>query len=212
MSYTVYRHTCPEGKVYIGITARNPKKRFSSGYGHNVYMREALAKYGWDGFKTEILRTGLTRQEAEAEEVRLIAEHRSTDRRFGYNMESGGSGPGRMGKEARRTLSERMKGDGNPTRKYGHPMQGKHHTAESRLRMSISAHTRTRRETTDEMRANMRAAQVTRPVRETGSGREYNGIHEAAEATGLTATKICAVCKGKRKSTGGLHFEYIEED
>ena len=144
--------------------------------------------------------------------MRLIAEHQSTDRRYGYNVESGGSGPGKMSKDARRALSERMKGDGNPTRKYGHPMQGKHHTAESKQRMAVSAHTRSRREITASMRANMRAGQVTRPVRETGSGRVYGGIHEAAEATGLTAIKICAVCKGRRKSTGGLHWEYVDEE
>jgi len=49
VSYTVYKHTCPEGKVYVGITSGSPKKRFARGYQHNAYMREALARYGWGG-------------------------------------------------------------------------------------------------------------------------------------------------------------------
>jgi len=153
----------------------------------------------------------MTRQEAEAEEFRLVALYQSADRRYGYNIDRGGAGPGRMSEETRRKIAAGMMGDNNPTRKYGHPMQGKHHTPESKARMSVSAHTRKRREITDTMRANMRAAQVTRPVRETSSGQVYGGIHEAAEATGLQATKICAVCKGRRKSTGGLHWEYVQE-
>lgn len=32
--YSVYKHTCPNNKVYIGITSRKPEKRWKNGYGY----------------------------------------------------------------------------------------------------------------------------------------------------------------------------------
>ena len=33
-NYTVYKHTSPIGKVYIGITKMNPIRRWSNGKGY----------------------------------------------------------------------------------------------------------------------------------------------------------------------------------
>lgn len=33
-SYTVYKHTSPSGKVYIGITCRKPEYRWNHGKGY----------------------------------------------------------------------------------------------------------------------------------------------------------------------------------
>ncbi len=40
----------------------------------------------------------------------------------------------------------------------------------------------------------------------------YPSIKEAAEKLGLNASNIIEVLKGKRKHTGGYHFEYLKED
>jgi group I intron endonuclease len=212
-SYTVYKHTGPTGKVYIGITRRKPAKRYDGGrgYAHCPHFSAAIAKYGWDAFQHDILAEGLTKAEAEAEEIRLIAEYKSTDRRYGYNTDSGGSVPGRMAPESREKIAAGMRGDNNPTRRYGHPFLGKHHTEESKRKMSTAAAARVGRVVTDATRAKLRQAQKKAPVRDISTGRVFAGIHEAAEATGLQATKICAVCKGKRKSTGGIRWEYVKE-
>lgn len=90
--YTVYRHTTPSGKVYIGITRQSPNDRWRRGWGYstNLVFFRAINKYGWDNIKHEILLDGLTKEEAKAAEVRLIAEHRSTEREYGYNITKGG--------------------------------------------------------------------------------------------------------------------------
>lgn len=213
-SYTVYKHTSPSGKVYIGITRKKPEKRWDNGrgYKHCPHMAAAVKKYGWENIRHEILATGLTKVEAEALEVQLIAAYKSNDRRYGYNTDAGGSAPGRMAPESREKLSAGMRGDNNPTRRYGHPFQGKRHTEESKRKMSAAASARTGRVVTDATKAKLRQAQKKTPVRDVSSGRVFAGIHEAAEATGLSATKICAVCKGKRKSTGGIRWEYVKEE
>lgn len=48
--YTVYKHTCPNGKVYIGITKRNVEKRWLNGKGYErqPHFYNAILKYGGD--------------------------------------------------------------------------------------------------------------------------------------------------------------------
>lgn len=213
-NYTVYKHTSPSGKVYIGITSKRPEQRWDNGkgYKHCPHMAAAVKKYGWENIRHEILATGLTKEEAESQEILLIAVYKSNDRRYGYNTDAGGSAPGRMAEESRRKIAASMTGDRNPTRRYGHPFKGKHHTAESRAKMSASAKVRTGRVCAPETRAKLREAQAKKAVRCIDTGAKFSGIHAAAEVTGLEATKICAVCQGKRKSTGGLRWEYVKEE
>ena len=46
MEYCVYMHTCPKGRVYIGITRNNPLKRWQNGTGYrtNEYLTRAIKK------------------------------------------------------------------------------------------------------------------------------------------------------------------------
>lgn len=91
-NYKVYRHTTPSKKVYIGITQQQPAKRWQNGYGYvsNIVFHRAIEKYGWDNIEHEIVFDGLTVDEAKSIEIELIAKHRSTDRKYGYNVTSGG--------------------------------------------------------------------------------------------------------------------------
>ena len=34
MNYTVYKHICPNNKVYIGITVKKPEVRWNKGLGY----------------------------------------------------------------------------------------------------------------------------------------------------------------------------------
>ena len=210
--YVVYKHTDPEGLVYIGITRKLPHKRFDygRGYKHNARFREAIERIGWDNFTHEILREELTREEAEALEAQYIAKHQSTDPAYGYNVKTGGAHGKGITEEARRHLSEIMRGDNNPSRRFGSPMKGKKHDEATRRKMSAAARTRPSEARSAETRAKLRAVQKKKAVRDVETGAVYAGIHEAAEATGLQPTKICAVCKGKRKTTGGKRWEYVE--
>lgn len=91
--YTVYKHTCPNGKVYIGITKQKPERRWGGngiGYKENEYFYRAIEKYGWDNIKHEIIAEGLTEDEADAMEIELISKYRATDRNCGYNRHFGG--------------------------------------------------------------------------------------------------------------------------
>ena len=90
--YKVYKHTSPQGKVYIGITCKSVADRWGGGTGYksNKHFFSAIQKYGWDNFKHEVLFENLTKKEACEKEIALIAEYDSTNPDRGYNQSSGG--------------------------------------------------------------------------------------------------------------------------
>lgn len=97
MSYYVYKHTAPNGKVYIGITQQRPTKRWGSGanYDYNTHFINAIKKYGWNNFTHEILFQDLSKEDALAKEKELIQLYDSSNRKKGYNISPGGAAPGK---------------------------------------------------------------------------------------------------------------------
>ena len=51
----------------------------------------------------------------------------------------------------------------------------------------------------------------SKPVRCVETGVVYFGIREAARAIGLGHQNISAACHGKTKTSGGFHWELVEE-
>ena len=92
--YTVYMHTCPNQKRYVGITRREPRRRWGADgrcyEEHNKHFYDAIQKYGWQNIRHEILVDGLKKEEAEWFEKYYIALYHTTDRRYGYNHAQGG--------------------------------------------------------------------------------------------------------------------------
>jgi len=92
-NYKVYIHTNKiNGKVYIGVTKQDVKKRWGKGqpYKRSIVFYNAIQKYGWDNFEHKVLFTNLTRQEASNKEKELISFYKSNDNNYGYNIEGGG--------------------------------------------------------------------------------------------------------------------------
>lgn len=92
--FCVYKHTCPNGKVYIGITSKKPEYRWSNGKGYkgNIHFTRAIEKYGWSNIKHNILHENLTEQDAKIIEMELIKLHNSDNTQKGYNKTLGGDG------------------------------------------------------------------------------------------------------------------------
>lgn len=97
-SWTVYKITNNvDGKGYIGITNRELAVRWrwrvhckKSSKCH--YMRNAIQKHGKDAFTVAALDIASSLEEAHAREIQLIAEYKSDQKDFGYNLTSGGEG------------------------------------------------------------------------------------------------------------------------
>ena len=90
MLYSVYCHTFPNGKKYIGIS-KDPKRRWSANglyYMKQTKIARAINKYGWQNVKHDILVDGLTEEQAKTLEVSLIAQMDTIKK--GYNVSVGG--------------------------------------------------------------------------------------------------------------------------
>ena len=89
MSYSVYCHTFPDGKKYIGITSQNPEKRWNKGQGYKKQkVYKAISKFGWENIKHEVLFSGLSKEEAEFKERCFIKEYNTIGQ--GWNVDTGG--------------------------------------------------------------------------------------------------------------------------
>lgn len=91
-NFLVYIHTTPNGKVYVGLTGREPEVRFGcNGYNYkNRVFYNAIKKYGWDNITHEYMKGCLTKEEACDLEIKLISFYNSNNPKFGYNVTSGG--------------------------------------------------------------------------------------------------------------------------
>lgn len=132
-NYFVYIHEFPNGKVYIGQTRKSPDTRwYSDGSGYKgQIVWDAIKKYGWDNILHDILACSLTMEEACDEEKYWIAYYDSTNREYGYNIQSGGMVAYERSDsdEIRQKMSERMTSENNP-------FYGKQHSSLSKLKIS----------------------------------------------------------------------------
>lgn len=134
--YTVYKHTSPSGKVYIGITCRNPKYRWNKGKGYKEKDQKvfynAIKKYGQENISHDILFEGVSEDLAKELEKAYIRYYKTL--RMSYNITDGGDGALGAGhthtgwkhtKETKEKMSQARKGLLAGSK---NPMYGKHET------------------------------------------------------------------------------------
>lgn len=187
----VYRLTFPNGKVYIGLTARELGMRLGE---HNKDSRRknpksvvgrAIKKYGWRDVIVEVLFCAFDVESLNWSETHLISEHKSQDMEVGYNRDKGGRGRSDF------VCSEATK------QKISLANRGKHQWCE-------------------DSRQRIAAARRRRPMiqlSETGEIiTEYATVKEAWFATDISISHICQVARGERKSAGGFIWRYKDDE
>ena len=121
-----------------------PEIRWKNGKGYkdNEYFTSAIEKYGWQNFKHEIIENDLDEESACEKEKMYISKYKSMDKRYGYNILSGGNlTPDRSGsvatKETREKMSAKRKGrkfSEEHKSKISNALKGKKHTEEQRIK------------------------------------------------------------------------------
>lgn len=106
--YCIYVHTSPSNKVYVGKSRnKNLNNRWGKngiGYKDSPIFWNAIQKYGWDSFRHEILKEGLTKYQANQLEQDLISKYKNLDQ--SYNIAKGGEGGhGKTTEETKRKIS-----------------------------------------------------------------------------------------------------------
>ena len=199
MSYTVYKHTSPSGKVYIGITSRPVQKRWQNGTGYRQhrYFNAAIQKYGWQNFTHEILFSNLSKYDACEKEKELIKLYNSTDRRFGYNQSTGGESgacgvhPSQETIEKLRIASTGRKRGVEELKKFSEKMRGHPVSKETREKISNSL--------------------KGKPVICIETGEIFCSVADASRSIGKSYTSVWNVVSGKRITAGGFHWKYLED-
>lgn len=227
-NWCVYMHENREnGKKYIGITSQKPTRRWQNG-GHyegcTAFFR-AIKKYGWDGFRHEILFTELTQEDAERLEVEMIAKYHTTDPEHGYNISHGGAA--RAGwchtPEARAKMSASRTGHivSPETRaKLRESNAGKKRSPEARAKMSQAKKGRPGRKWTEDDYIKHKgkrppeipaARKAVKQFTLSGELIQEHPSRKAAEAaTGVRRNAIAACCRGSQETAGG--FKWTDAD
>ena len=119
MSFIVYKHTSPSNKVYIGITKRNPIKRWQGGKGYinNTYFFRAILKYGWNNFQHEILYSELSEKVEMSEEAKqrmvqkLTGRKRTDETKYKISIAKKGNCPKSLSEKHRSNISKSLIGN-----------------------------------------------------------------------------------------------------
>lgn len=222
--YTVYIHTTPPGKVYVGCTNKKPSYRWGKGvcYQYNKEFYSDIIKYGWDNISHVIIESDLTREEAYKKERELIELYDATNPEKGYNKSIGGGGGGLGVKRSPETIAKRLAHRTTTTswakgkhfseehrRKISESLRGKKHTAEARLHMS-QAHKGKEAPWARGPRDDKYRASKSKPIICIETGTQYFGLMEAERQTGIYHGNICRCLKGDREKAGGYHWKYVE--
>ena len=74
--FSVYVHTFPNGKRYVGTTSQNPLRRWNhgKGYAHQTRMRKAIQEFGWENVQSVVIAVNLSAEQAYELEMELISE------------------------------------------------------------------------------------------------------------------------------------------
>lgn len=208
MSYVVYKHTAPNGKVYIGITNRKPEVRWGkngNGYKRNTYFFQAIQKYGWDMISHEILFDNLPKEKACQIEMDLIKEYDSTNREKGYNISTGGDCGGlgvKASAETRAKLSSAHKG--KKLSEAHKKMLSESHKGAGHGGF-VKGH-----EVSDNVKAKI-GQKHSIPIICVQTGTVFSSCADASKAMQLCRSAICMNLKGIRRHTKGYSFKYLHE-
>ena len=226
MNYVVYKHTSPNGKVYIGITMKKPEYRWNNGRGYktNKHFYNAILKYGWDNFQHDIVASGLTKEEACKMEQELIAKHDSTNTSKGYNQSIGGESGSLGVKYSLETIEKRKRNRTYTTswakgkkfsaehiEKIRIANTGKKHSEETKKKLSEAHKGKTTWIKGKTMSDEIRAKEST-PIICVETNIYYFGLMEAERQTGINHSNISNCLKGKRRTAGGYSWKYAEKE
>lgn len=230
--YVIYKFIFPNYKVYIGQTSeefnsymnryeKNSKNKKRKDY--NRLLNKSIRKYGWDNVKKEILFDNVSSGFVDELETYLIAQYKSADRRFGYNiLEIGKSRKGyKCSEETKKLISKNhrnVSGENNPMfgiHRFGEnaPNYGNKHSEKTKQLMKKNNSYYWKNKKQSEKHIQNRIKVIQKPVdvfvyKTKKFVRTFESIKQTGKELCLWEQSICRVLKNKQKSAGGYYFKY----
>lgn len=205
--WSVYKHTTPDGKVYIGATGKNPKDRWNYGYGYrNSNLYPAITKYGWDAIQHDIIANGLTEKQAYSLEEKLISEYDSTDPNKGYNVATGRGSTGVIiSEETREKLVASHLGKKNPHTEEWNQKIREGNSGKKKPHSGVPRSEECRKKI-----AKAHSKKVCQCDLALNVIRVFDSIRLAEKETGIRNQNISACCLGKSETAGGYIWKYYK--
>lgn len=188
--YSIYKHTCPNGKIYIGITSQEPEQRWNNGFGYKNNSRffKDIVAFGWNNFSHEVIAQVDSQSEATRIEKILIISHKSNNPDYGYNIQCGVLAQSSLHSDSSTDISPQdVLHNSSPQIKIDG--RGKAHSQRvaqySKLGVLIAT---------------------------------YNSLKDASTLTGINHGDICSCCRGYKSdgtpkhTAGGYIWKYIEQE
>lgn len=221
-TYKVYVHTNKNNdKKYVGITCQELHRTHENGNGYKECPRfwNAIQKYGWENFNTELVLANLTKEEAETEEIRLIELLKTTNERYGYNIQSGGNTTGTHCLSTRAKMSKAQKGRKKSKEHVakirkngvlhslrmtgkGNSFYGKRHSEETKKKIS---------ESKKGVPVLSKRVKVVQFDKCNNFIKIHDSMNQASKETGTILSGISEACNGNQKTSGGYKWMYLEE-
>lgn len=214
--FYIYCHTAPNGKRYIGQTCLDPEKRWDRGRGYIkcTLMHRAIEKYGWDNFRHDIICVVHSKEAADLFEQHYIDKFDTFNDEHGYNLTKGGGGVvGCTWSEERKAAhSEAIRGTSNG-------MYRRHHTEESRKKMSEKLRGRYIPPEQIEFCTNVlleankkRQVPICQLDLDGNLVARYDGFGDAERRTGFEHGNLVLCCQGKNDKAYGFRWEYEDPE
>ncbi len=213
-NWSVYLHTFPNKKTYIGITNQKPETRWGAGgsrySGQAIY--DAIKKYGWENVEHKILFKDLSLEEANEKEKQMIKLYKSRIYENGYNIQEGGY----SGKTISRDLVMEKWNEGENAQKIAREINCSIETVLDILdEMNVDKRERQKRQ----QAASGEATKIKSSIMVNQFDLNHNFIQtysclkDAALAMGATTSYyISQNCQGKNTIAHGFLWQYYKEE
>ncbi len=240
--WLIYQHINKvNGKSYIGQTTNLKRRIGKNGKGYlsknskGEYKQRkfayAILKYGWDNFRTVILKEHLTLEEANYYEAFYIEQFQTINSDYGYNIKLGGNNSS-PSKETREKMKEARKNWSQEAHKHCSDAQkGKKLSKETKEKISEAVsgekHPRYRKHPSEETKEKIRETNKIKSTFVKNNPRKrkvvcvetreiFESCKEAQQYFCPTATdglKVSESCRKGRKvrAINNFHFKYLED-